>query len=122
MSHIERLKLLLFLVKDAPINYHVTIWMPHILLTLLHRSIHSLHAFYLATFVCVFTGLKFVRSRLELPGLELISVSVESRPVHSLFTGSRLERQWFLDEVLVVRAGRSAGTVGRSPMPLRALT
>lgn len=73
MSHIERLKLLLFLVKDASINYHVAIWMPHTLLTLLHRSIHSLHAFYLATFVCVFTGLKFVRSRLELPGLELLS-------------------------------------------------
>lgn len=49
-------------------------------------------------------------------------MSVESGSVHSLFPGSRLERQWLLDEVLAIRAGRSAGTVGRSPMTFRALT
>lgn len=122
MPHTERLKIFLFLVKDAPINYHAAIWMPHILLTFLCRSIQSLGTFYLATFICVFMGLKFVRSRLELPGLELILVSVESGSVHSLFPGSRLERQWLLDEVLVIRAGMSAGTAGRSPTPLSALT
>lgn len=29
MFQIERLKLLLFLVKEAAINYHAAIWMPH---------------------------------------------------------------------------------------------
>lgn len=119
MSHIERLKLLLFLVKDASINDHVAIWMPHTLLTLLHRSIHSLHAFYLASHFCLCVH-RFEVCQIKV-GITWVG-TVESRPVHSLFPGSWLERQWFLDEILVIRAGRSAGTIGRSPMPLRALT
>lgn len=33
MSRIDRLKPFLFLVKEVAINYHVVIWMPHIVVT-----------------------------------------------------------------------------------------